>query len=61
LEAALVVLKTPVVEKGLLKKAYEGLTRASKKAAEKQAEEGIGSAASEAGRLLLDLIKGWFS
>ncbi len=55
------VLKTPVVEKGLLKKAYEGLTRASKKAAEKQAEEGIGSAASEAGRLLLDLIKGWFS
>jgi hypothetical protein len=61
LEAALAVLKSPLVEKGLLKKAYEGLTRASKKAAEKQVEQGIGNASSEAGRLLFDLIKGWFS
>jgi hypothetical protein len=61
LEAALAILKTPLVEKGLLKKTYESLTRASQKAVEKQAEQGIGNASSEAGRLLLDLIKGWFS
>lgn len=61
LEAALAILKSPLVEKGLLKKAYEGLQRASNKAAEKQVEQGIGNASSEASRLLLDLIKGWWS
>jgi hypothetical protein len=60
LEAALVVLKTPLVEKGLLKRAYEGLVAVSKKAVEKQVEQGVGNASSEAGRLLLDLIRGWF-
>jgi hypothetical protein len=61
LEAALAILKTPLVEKGLLKRAYQGLLGASKKAAEKQVEQGIGNASSVASRLLADLIKGWFS
>ncbi len=61
LETVLVVLKSPVVEKGLLKKARDVLGKASESAAEKQVESGIGEMASAAGRIIAELIKGMFS
>jgi hypothetical protein len=61
LEAALAILKSPLVEKGLLKRACEGLARMSTRAAEREVEQGIGHASSAARQLLVDLVKSWFS
>lgn len=60
LETALAVLKSPIVEKGLLKQAKDILTRAAASAAEKQMQEGLGNAASAAAQLLWEVMKGIF-
>lgn len=60
LETVLQVLKAPMVEKSLLTKAQEALTRVTSRTAEKQAEQGLGKATGEGARMLLDLIKSLF-
>jgi hypothetical protein len=60
LETALQILKAPIMEPGMLKKAQDGLKRLAGKTAEKQAETGLGYAASEGARLLWELIKSLF-
>lgn len=60
LETALQILKAPIMEPGMLKKAQDSLKRLASKTAEKQAETGLGSAASEGARQLWELIKSLF-
>jgi hypothetical protein len=54
------MLKAPMAEKSLLTKAREGLQRVATKTAEKQAEQGLGTTADEAARMLWDFIKSVF-
>lgn len=60
LETALLVLKAPIMEKGILKKTKEVLTRTASSAAEKGLQQGMGNAATEAARQLAELIKSLF-
>lgn len=57
LETALNVLKSPIVESGLLKKASEGLKNAAASAAEKQVQQGLGTLMDVAKNRLIDLVK----
>jgi len=57
LETALAVLKAPMVEKGLLKKAGNLAKRAAAKAAEKQVEIAFGTASGLVGTAILELLK----
>jgi hypothetical protein len=56
LETALNVLKSPMVELGLLKKATDMLKSAAKRAGEKQLDLALGSAAGIAATKLTELI-----
>lgn len=60
LETALQILKAPIMEPGMLKKAQEKLKRLADKTVEKQTEAGLGNAASEGARMLWELIKSLF-
>lgn len=60
LETALQILKAPIMEPGMLKTAQDSLTRLARKTAEKQAETGLGTAASEGARRLWELITSLF-
>jgi hypothetical protein len=55
LETALVILKSPLVEKGLLRKTGESLKNAAGKAAEKQTQEGLGKLMGTAVKKLWEL------
>lgn len=61
LETALLMLKGPMVEPGLLKRLGETATKAAEKTLQKQAEQGLGNAAQALGPRILDLIKWLFS
>jgi hypothetical protein len=50
--ATIHILKSPIMEPGMLKKAEDSLKRLAGKTVEKQAETGVGNAASEAARQL---------
>ncbi len=56
LETTLAVLKAPMVETGLLKKAGKALSRVVRKAAEKKVEEGLGSLADMASNEIADVL-----
>jgi hypothetical protein len=56
LETALSLLKAPMVETGLLKKAGRMLGKVAKRAAAKEMEEGLGSLAEMAANELTDII-----
>jgi hypothetical protein len=57
LETTLLVLKAPMVESGLLKKLGTTMADATKKAAEKQVEQGMAGAMQTAIPLVRDLLK----
>ena len=61
LETALAVLKGPMVEEGLLKRARSALESGAAKALEKNTQEGLGQMMSVAKSRLLDLIQSIFS
>jgi hypothetical protein len=61
LETALNVLRSPAVEKGLLRKVSDVLKQAAKKSADKQLEEGLGKLMREGGNELWELIKQIFT
>lgn len=61
LETALHVLRAPMVEKGLMKRAGEELKKAAEKAAEKSVQEGVGSIMGAARDRLLELIASIFT
>jgi hypothetical protein len=56
LETALNVLKSPMVEKGLLKKAKEILTKGAESTAEKGVQQGLGKLMEAAGHRIAELI-----
>jgi uncharacterized protein YheU (UPF0270 family) len=60
LETALALLKSPMVEKGLLRKVGEALKRAAGSAAEKGVQKGVGKLAEAASDKLSDLFTGLF-
>jgi hypothetical protein len=60
LETMLALLKSPMVEKGLFKRAADQLKRISTKSAEKKVEEGLGTAAGEVARQIFELIASIF-
>jgi hypothetical protein len=57
LETALNVLKSPIVETGLLKKARDGLKKAAISAAEKHVQQGLGTLMEVAKSRIVDLVK----
>jgi hypothetical protein len=60
LETALNILRSPMVERGLLKKAGGALKRASENAIEKGAQQGLGKLMESAGARLAELIANLF-
>lgn len=58
LETALLLLKAPLVEKGLMTKLGEALKDTVKKVLQKQTEGALGEVADEAQEKIVDLIKG---
>ena len=56
LETALRILKAPMVEKSLMRKARDGLKEAAKKTARKQTEKAFGQLAEEGSKLLGELL-----
>ncbi|WP_279482228.1 hypothetical protein [Aureimonas sp. SK2] len=56
LETTLAILKAPLVEKGMLKKAGDALGRAAGKAAEKGMQEGMGTLAGVARQKIIELL-----
>lgn len=61
LETALNLLRSPMIEKGMIKKAGELLTKSAKQATEKQVQEGVGGLMSVGAKLLLELGKSLFN
>jgi hypothetical protein len=61
LETALNLLRSPIVEKGMIKKAGELLTKSAKQATEKQVQEGVGRLMGVGAKLLLELGKSLFN
>jgi hypothetical protein len=57
LETALNLLRSPMVETGLLKKARTSLQRAAKSAIENELQQGLGVLMSSAGDRLVDLLR----
>lgn len=56
LETALNVLKSPLVEKGLLRRAQEGLKKASGRAVEKEVQQGLGKLAASAAAKISEIL-----
>jgi hypothetical protein len=61
LETTLAVLKSPLAEKGLLKKAKSALEQAAMKTVERGTQEGLGQLMGAAGSRLHDLLAGLFT
>jgi hypothetical protein len=61
LETTLAVLKSPLAERGLLKKAKSALEQAAMKSVEKGAQEGLGQLMGAAGSRLHDLLAWLFT
>jgi hypothetical protein len=57
LETVLQVLKAPMIERSLLQKCGEWLSRAGKRVAQRKTEETLGTLADKAGQELTDLIE----
>jgi hypothetical protein len=60
LETALLMLKSPLAEKGLLKKAGEGLGRAAASAAQKGVQQGVGKLAEVGAEKIAELLRSLF-
>ncbi|HZP68727.1 MAG TPA: hypothetical protein VFB29_02180 [Pseudolabrys sp.] len=58
LETALNVLRSPMIETGLLKKASSALKSAAKSAVERKLQEGLGSVMHNASERILELLRG---
>jgi hypothetical protein len=61
LETALNLLRSPMVEKGMLKKAGDVLQRNAVQAAEKELQEGLGGLMGVGGKLIGEIIKSLFT
>jgi hypothetical protein len=61
LETALNILRSPAIEKGLMRKTKDLLTTSAQKAAEKEAQEGMGKLMKAGATILGELVKSIFT